>query len=619
MCGIFASIGLDRWSGALDRVAHRGPDGEGWAEFASPAGKVVLGHRRLSIFDLSPAGQQPMADRAGRYHLVFNGAIYNFHEIRTVLEAKGIPFHSRSDTEVLLHALAYWGLDALARLRGMFAFVFWDDAEKRLLIARDRFGIKPLYFRAVGGGLVFGSEIKQLVEWPGHPRPGGNAPRIRDFLSRGMSDHTGETLFESVMQLRGGECMAFDLGAGMAAPLPARWYRPPEALVDCSEGEAAARFGLLFADAVRTHLVADVEVGSCLSGGLDSSAIVAEAARRMRQDNAPGRLRTLTAGYEVARVDERAYARMVAEAAGVESHAVLPHADDLIARMAEITWQQDEPFGSTSIFAQFRVFEEARRLGIKVMLDGQGADELLAGYHAAFPIALAMHARSGRLGDALALIRARRRIHGASITGQMARFVSALLPAGAAHAARTAYRRHAWHDWLRPAGGSEQAPEAAPRDLDAHCRAMTASQNLPMLLHWEDRNSMAHGIEARVPFLDHPLAEFLLSLGNAHKISGIETKRVLRLAMRGLVPDPVLDRQDKLGFATPESEWARGPMGEVLREGVEIACRRFPGILRADGVRALAAGMLDGRRAVDPWLWRVVNLGVWAERFSVRG
>lgn len=629
MCGIFGSIGFPPDPGCIDIVAHRGPDGRGWRVFDSPAGPVALGHRRLAIIDMSDNGLQPMADPSGRYQLVFNGEIYNYIELRDELRAQGVAFTTESDSEVLLLAYIHWGESALARLRGMFAFIIWDDRAKRFFAARDRYGIKPLYFVANAQGIGFASEIKQLLELPGIPRA-LNLARAHDFLANGISDHTAETFFAGILQLRGGESALIDLSAGrVSAPVVRRWHAValPD-IAPISERDAADRFRALLSDSVRLHLRADVPVGSCLSGGLDSSSIVCLMAQMLTASSAG--LHTVSACYEDKSVDEKPFMDAVVERTGARAHFIFPRAEDVFQRASDITWHQDEPFGSTSIFAQWCVFEEARKAGIKVMLDGQGADEILAGYHSLFPVYLAELARSFRLQELARVMRDRQSAHGQSLLMQIARLGFSLAPEGLKANVRRTHRGQMQHGWMatealaalsRQPTALQTAAEslglAAPKDIAGYCLVMAHASNMPMLLHWEDRNSMAHSIEARVPFLDPPLVDFALALGNQHKLVGADTKRVLRRAMADILPPEVSQRRDKLGFATPEEAWFRGPLRHLVLDGVERTLRVLPGLLDPAGVRRLATDILDGRKPFDFALWRIVSLGLWAERFRV--
>jgi asparagine synthase (glutamine-hydrolysing) len=631
MCGLFASLRFAPDKRRIDVVSYRGPDGEGWKEFASPAGPVALGHRRLAILDVSDAGLQPMAAASARFHILLNGEIYNYLELRTELAAKGHVFRTESDTEVLLAAYVEWGEACLDRLLGMFALIVWDDRDKRLFAARDRFGIKPLYFVASDSGIAFGSEIKQLLGLPGLSGR-MNLARVRDFLTAGVSDHTSETMFAGVSQLQPGCCITVDGSVPWRGRFELRrWYViPAAARLELSEGEAAERFRELLADSVRMHLRSDVPVGSCLSGGLDSSSIVCLMAPMLRDAGGDARVNTVSACYDEKSVDEKPFMDAVVASTGANPHYVFPRADDVFQRASDLTWHQDEPFGSTSIFAQWCVFQEARRAGIKVMLDGQGADEQLAGYHSAYAYYMSDLIRRGRYATLIRTMVERQRVHGVSVIAQAARFLPPILPPRlrrALLALRQTYAHHGWLDSpaLRPFSSAPSALEVASQssglppvtDIASLCVALTFGANLQMLLHWEDRNSMAHSIEARVPFLDHRLVEFNLALGNAHKIVRSDTKRVLRKAMQAVLPPSVTQRRDKLGFATPEQTWFRGPLKASVLDGIEATLRRFPGLLDAKGTHALAADMLAGRRNLDFTLWRIVNIGIWGERFGV--
>jgi asparagine synthase (glutamine-hydrolysing) len=629
MCGLYGSIGFAPDPQRIDIVAHRGPDGRGWEVYDSPAGPVALGHRRLAIIDVSDAGLQPMADHSGRYQMVFNGEIYNYIELRDEMRAKGEVFTTESDSEVLLRAYMLWGAQMLPLLRGMFALLIWDTREKRLFAARDRYGIKPLYVVQTVQGLAFGSEIKQLLNLPGVSGR-MNLARVHDFLASGISDHTSETMFDGVNTLRGGEYLSVDTAQLPLKADAVRWYPATAGALELSEAQGAEKFKELLTDSVKLHLRADVPIGSCLSGGLDSSAIVCLMSGMMGSGTGGPKVNTVSACYAEKSVDEKPFMDAVVAHANTEPHFIFPKADDVFQRASDITWHQDEPFGSTSIFAQWCVFEEAKRVGVKVMLDGQGADEQLAGYHGGCSYAMSALIRQRRIGQIMTMIIERNRYHGTPIMEQVRQSIVPLLPRGLARVLRSKHHALTQHDWLgtdmiRTGGNQKDAFSLAAEGLDLApatdlrtlCLLMTYASNLPMLLHWEDRNSMAHSIEARVPFLDHPLVEFCLALGNDHKIVGGDTKRVLRKGMAHVLPEIVRERRDKLGFATPEQIWFRGPLKQLVKDGIEQTLARFPGLMNADGVRALSTEMLDGNRPVDFTLWRIVSLGHWGQRFNV--
>jgi asparagine synthase (glutamine-hydrolysing) len=631
MCGIFISVGFAPDVRGIKAVAHRGPDGQGWRVFESPAGPVALGHRRLAIIDLDERAAQPMATPDGRYWLTYNGEIYNYLELREDLRAAGVAFRTESDGEVLLEAVRKWGLDALDRLVGMFTFAVWDDRDKTLLLARDRLGIKPLVYHASGQGVAFGSEIKQLTGLPTFGRR-INVRRAWSFFANGVTDHLAETMFADAMNVGPGRCLLLDLKTwrpGDALPVRTWWTPPPpNGLATLSEDEAAERFRALFLDSVRLHMRADVPVGSCLSGGLDSSSIVGAQAAQWPPGAPP--LNAISAVFPGSAVDETRFIDAVVAKTGVNSVRVTFDADALLAETDAVLHAQDEPYGSTSLHAQYRVFRAAREAGVKVMLDGQGADEILGGYHGCFHYHYARLIKQGRALSLLQTLSQRKDWHGLSYREQLWPFVARLPaplsapfrpPNGAPPAAP--WMGSALLDAATPAqrgvlGEALDAEGLGPiRSLGDYCVALTRATNLPMLLRYEDRNSMAHGIEARVPFLDHRLVEFALKLGDAHKIVGGDTKRVLRRAMAPFLPESVASRRDKLGFATPEEIWFKGPLRKAVEAGIEDALALYPDLWAPDAVRAHAKQMLDGDRPFDFSLWRVFIFGRWGRAYGM--
>lgn len=631
MCGIFLSVNFPPDPAHIDVVSHRGPDGRGWRVFDSPAGPVALGHRRLAIIDLDDRALQPMASDDRRYWIVYNGEIYNFVELRKELENTGIGFRTTSDSEVLLKAYQLWGAGALARLIGMFAFVVWDDHAKTLFIARDRLGIKPLVYHASERGFAAGSEIRQLVDLPGFARR-INLERAHNFLESGVTDHHSDTLFADAFNVGPGHFVELDLKTwrpGQRLPVTEYWQPPKPDERDWSERDSAEEFRELFLDSIRLHMRADVRVGSCLSGGLDSSSIVAAQARLW----ADGRekLNAISAVFPGSPIDESVFIDSVVLKTGVNSSRVTLDPADLFTDAEDIVRAQGEPYGSTSIHAQYHVFRRARELSIKVMLDGQGADELLGGYHGCFHYHYARLIRQARVSELLVTLRERKAWHGLSYREQLAGFTRRLpspfrqlaQPPGDSPLPNLDWMASAVLSSHKPAQGGIIAQAIAPqglsmpRSLGDYCVILTRATSLPMLLRYEDRNSMAHSIEARVPFLDHRLVEFALRLGDQNKIVGGDTKRVLRRAMADILPQEVLMRRDKIGFATPEETWFKGPLRKSIEAGVEATLAMYPGLLNAQATRQLACEMLDGRRPFDFSLWRIVIFGIWGRAFGM--
>lgn len=636
-------------------VGHRGPDGEGFALFSAdglhvtPFGGedtlpaiyearmpyapkrtigamtdsiVAFGHRRLAIIDLSPAGHQPMCTSDGRVWIVYNGEIYNYVELRTELETLGHSFVSHSDTEVILTAYREWGEQCLGRFNGMFAFVILDRFNRVVFAARDRFGVKPLYFwRSPEGLVALASEIKQFSVLPGwFPRVNGQ--RAYDFLSRGLLDHTEETLFQGVRQIRGGECLHGTIDE-LRLHLPIRrWYQLTPRPFSGDMTAAAHELLESFTNAVQLRLRADVPIGSCLSGGLDSSSIVCVANQLLRSNGILSRQETFSACAKIKSYDERQYIDIVVGQTGVHARYVYPDLKDLFDTVDNITWHQDEPFGSASIYAQWHVFKLAAAARVKVLLDGQGADELLAGYHGFFAPhfgGLLMRLRWRTLLQEVLLAR---RLHGLRALGVATHLANALLP-----------------EWLRqplrgvigksPLAGLLNADRLSvpPSRVSSMCDIKTTSvsemsyslltnSSVPMLLHWEDRNSMAHSIESRLPFLDFRLVEFLMGLPSEMKLSNATTKRVLREAMAGILPESIRMRMDKMGFVTPEEVWVRSEAPDLFRAELRKSIDAAQGILNAKALDYLE-NVISGKDTFSFLLWRMISFGRWMERFQV--
>lgn len=634
MCGIAGIIGaapLEQRAliePMLKRAAHRGPDGTG--VYCSEA--VVLGHLRLAIVDLSDAGRQPMA-WGERYVIAYNGEIYNHLELRDELEQAGYRFTSHSDTEVILAAYDRWGTACLERFNGMWAFALHDRVKGTVFLARDRFGIKPLYYW-IGprGHFALASEIKQFTGLPGWGAR-LNGQRAYDQLNWGVTDHTHETLFERVYQVLPGHLAVLDLASashwidearrrGGEIALT-RWYTLTPANFDGDFAAAAVRLRELLEDSVRLRLRADVSVGSCLSGGLDSSSIVCLMNRELERIGASYRQQTFSACSTIGKYDESSYIEKVVAQTGVMSHRTYPSLDDLFPSLDAMTWHQDEPFGSTSIFAQWNVFALAREQGVKVMLDGQGADEQLAGYHAFFAPRFASLFRSLRWLELLRDVKASKPLHGYGERFALKQIAKSLLPKGLKNLARRSFGAiHNAPSWLSidKLGAAPGNPFIDGGSHDSMLEMSTEQllrSNLPMLLHWEDRNSMAHGVEARLPFMDYRLVEFALGLPDDYKLSRGVTKRVMREGMRGVLPDEVRMRMDKMGFVTPEEVWLREHAPNEFRRAVAECVDASRGIVTRSAT-TFVDDVIAGRVPFSFTAWRIVSFGAWLRRFEVQ-
>lgn len=656
MCGISA---LFSFQGEFDASAivemnttirHRGPDDEGYVFFSlsqeppkvyggvdtpetvlegslsycpkhrlqrgdSCFAAAVLGHRRLAILDLSYRGHQPMSNASGNLWLTYNGEIYNFEEVKRELEALGYAFQTMTDTEVILAAYEAWGEACLKRFNGMFAFVIYDSQRKKVFAARDRFGVKPLYYwRSPSGFVAFASEIKQFTVLPGW-EASVNPQRAYDFLQWGVFDHTEETLFADVFQLRGGECLTSNVGHGkIFRPMKQRWYELTASPFEGTFKEASLQFLDLFEDAVKLRLRADVDVGSCLSGGLDSSSIVCLVNRLLRDKGCHEKQKTFSACSDVVRFNEKLFMDQVVAQTDVSAHYTYPVLDRLFDVGAQMVWHQDEPFGSTSIYAQWLVFQLSKEQGVKVMLDGQGADEQLGGYHGFFGHRFYELFQSLRWQTLYREMRDSGRMHPHLNAWQS--LGRRLLPSGLKQSIKKRMSP-LWVDF-RCLKANNLYPFLGQKEntVQDQSRQQLLFSSLPMLLHYEDRDSMAHSVESRTPFLDYRLVEFNLGLPSEMKMVSGWTKHVMREGMRGILPEAIRLRIDKIGFATAEEEWMKQePMRfrTLLERAVEVS----QGTIHANAL-SLFDQMVQGRIAFDFTPWRMMSFGQWLERFQVK-
>ena len=642
MCGIAGIAASDPESlrpiEAMTRtLRHRGPDDEGYLLLDSRSGRsqafggddtlpelglpplplaippgldLALGHRRLAIIDLSAAGHGPMISADGRLAITYNGEIFNYLELRQELQGLGHLFHTASDTEVLLAAYAEWGPAALHRLNGMWAFALYDAGEHRLFCARDRFGVKPFFYFGDGPLFAFASEIKGLLAHPAVPGT-PNLQALARFLAQGATDETAESFLTGIRSLPAGCQLSLDL-AGRRLGLE-RWYELPAS--EPRPGDPAELRALL-EDAVRLRLRSDVDVGSCLSGGLDSSSLVALTARLRDHSGNSGRL-AFSVVYPDPELSEAAHVDTMVAASGVIGHRTTPTSSELLADWPALARQQDEPFPSPGVYSQWRVMRLAREAGVSVLLDGQGADEVLAGYHYHFGPYLAEIA--GRDGWAAALRQARR---ASAVTGRGLGFWLGLwahqtlpLPGRVrAWAVRrgvsqsrvpTSVLAPELRRLLASAGAERHRPRPG---LAAERRANVLATSLPALLRYEDRNSMAFSIEARTPFLDYRLVERAMALPADDLIRDGWTKALLRQAMIGILPESVRLRRDKLGFATPEARWLAELAPELRRWlGAESRLRQHLDPRAMAGWLALP----DAAFARRPGLFRLLSAELW--------
>jgi len=603
MCGISgivnkngAPVAPAEIEAITDPIVHRGPDGHGY-HFGRG---FAFGHRRLSIIDLSDLGRQPM-DYRGRYWITYNGEIYNYVELRAELGLLGHQFRSGTDTEVILAAYDEWGPDCVRRFNGRWALALYDERRHAIFLARDRFGVKPLYYSDSADAFVFGSEIKQLLARSGAPR--ANRATVIEAMLTSLDGHTENTYFEGVKCFPQSHCGYFDLETNRLTIT--RYYElslQPEYRSQSLE-DSVRRLRSLFEDAVRLRLRSDVRVGTCLSGGLDSSAISGIASRRYHEATHE-RFIGIHARSTDAETDESRYARLAAEHFGIELHTVTPGTGAFLGTMSDLVRTQEEPFGSPSMFMGWHVFQEAQALGCKVMLNGQGGDEVLLGYERYFAAFLT----SVRPTLLLREMRAQARNSRLSLREVMLYrlyFTNARL-----RILRLKARSFLQSRWQRQCDFSAlRESTRAFRDLDRLQIHEIATLQLPHLLRYEDRNSMRHSIETRLPFLDYRVVEYCISIPVAHKIHDGWTKYVLRRAMEDVLPAEVAWRRDKLGFQAPERTWLTDARDLMRRTVAESP------ILGELTDRARLVEQFDRLPLVERW--RYFMLAIWAREFEV--
>lgn len=616
MCGIVGIVSREKpveerlLRAMRDLLSHRGPDDCGL--WISDQATVGLGNRRLAILDLSTNARMPMSDHD--HQLTYNGEIYNFVELRQELACLGHQFRTNSDTEVLLKAYRQWGVDCLARLNGMFAFALWDQSKRKLFAARDRFGEKPFYYSHTSHQFAFASEIKALICDPDIAAR-ANKQGLARYLGLGIVDSDDKTFFDGILRLPPAHYLVLDDQGCLR--ISRYWDVDPARQIQYRDSrEYVEQFRGLFLDSIRLRLRSDVPVGTSLSGGMDSSSIVC-AVHSLRNSDARSQ-NTFSARYRNSVVDEGIFIQAVARKTSVHDHHVWIDGADLLADMDRFVYHQDEPVAHTSPFAQWKVYELARKSNVTVLLDGQGADEVLGGY----PSPTYGGAYGGLLQRAcipqlVRELQAYRRHHCGLASG-LRYIVAALLPTGLRQTLRSwangsvalldgELKCHL-RDQLNPAPRKK-----FPSLLKSVLYETLSCSSLPSLLRYADRNSMAHSREARLPFLDHRLVEYVYAVPDHLLVYDGMSKNLLRSAMNGLLPDAVFKRTDKIGFSTPERAWLCGPLRPWLEDKLAKARRRGlvnTKTLNEEWMRVLAG---CGRPAN---IWRAANAEAWMETFK---
>lgn len=621
MCGI-AGIAVKSGSGPLDArldrmlsvESHRGPDGCGrWSGVVGKGYDVALGHARLAVIDLSPAGAQPMTNRKGNHVLSYNGEIYNYIEVRQELEALGVQFLSSTDSEVLLQALITWGPSALERLNGMWAFAWLDLDLEILTLSRDRFGEKPLYVYRSGEQFFFASEIKSILKVAG--RKFSVNPRVvHDYAVAGLLDATDETFFEGIDKVEPGVYIQYDLAEGKALRSnQSKYWYPQTAEIPSDPIAAVGVIRETVLDAVRIRLRSDVPVGILLSGGLDSSVIAAAASRSVRGELP---VRTFSVVTSDEQYSEEVFIDRVSSALELESNKI--HLPDSGAtswsELPEATWFNDEPVLSFSTVSYYMMMQQARELGVTVLLSGQGADEIFCGYRKFLAFHLESLIRRGHYGEALRCFLGFVRSN--TVLSQLSYNEAKRYLPRFTRASSDEIIGPALSDLPRMEAlglGGMRLPDRQLKDLDTF--------SVPSLTHYEDRMSMSAGREVRQPFLDHRLVQYMLSSSSNLKLRNGWTKWALREAFREDLPADIIWRKDKQGFIGPQERWLRSDLRPQLTEFLndDLLVDTY-GLLNGPALRSkyvrFSEGIGRGRLVGHHEIFRALALEVWLRKFS---
>lgn len=617
MCGILLNISKNHLTAehpALKVISHRGPDAYGMENFEFSGMCVSMGHRRLSIIDLSILGKQPMSYNDGKLWVTFNGEIYNYLEIREELEKAGYQFISGSDTEVLLAAFQEWGTECLKKFNGMFAFAMLDKQTGKIIIARDRFGIKPIYYLNSPQGFVIASEIKQIAELDCCTRE-INKKALYTFLNSGDFSFSKETLWKDVFELEPGQLLELNLDEWKPGDKLniSQWYHLPtfEKPLDISFEDACCEFRRILDEAVKFRLRADVDVGFLLSGGHDSSTLVGLAHSDERYEN--NKLRTYSSCYDDKSIDESKYIKAMVDFAGADACFHYPTPKDFIDYAEKVIWHNDIPIRMGSPAPHWLIYQHIKNEGDnrKVILEGQGADEILCGYGDFRWAALFEEMRFGNIGNFLADFKNFRQRYHPPLKIIMRKYYNMRFPDKVKYPANPVLN-------TKFLLGNDQIPSLPLKRecstvLGLHLERMKI---LRYILHNVDRGSMAHSRETRVPFLDHNLVEFCLSLPSEYKMKGGVSKRVLRDSVRDVLPDKINDRKDKQGYSSPLHNWAKKELKGYFEDNLEQALE-LP-FLNTRKLEKGFSAFAEGKTVFDPVWWRIIAVNKWMEMFKLK-
>jgi asparagine synthase (glutamine-hydrolysing) len=601
-------------------LAHRGPDDEGFLLVNTFKGRKIfkkenqlnqkdtdynlgLGHRRLSIIDLSPRGTQPMSNEDGSLWIVHNGEIYNYLELKEILEKKGHKFFSHTDTEVILHAYEEWQEACLKEFNGMWAFVIWDDRNKQLFCSRDRFGVKPFYYYFDDKTFIFASEIKPIL-CNNNIKRMANDKAVYDFIFHSLEDHTEDTFFKGIRRLSPGHYL--EIKDGRFTQI--KWWDLSHKVIE--HKNIHEDFKQIFLDAVRIRLRSDVSIGSCLSGGLDSSSIIL-AAHLLLNKSANLSPKSFTACFKNKNIDERKYVDQILKQIKLDGYFVYPKPENnFCEEIKKLVWIQEEPFSTLSIYAQSKVMEEAKKSNLKVLLDGQGGDEVLLGYAGYYPLYLWELLKKYRF---LKLIKefwgysAQHNLNLIKIAKNLLYFNLPLM--------RKLYKDITVKNYLKEDFIKNNLTDSNTyfniNNLRRIQKLDIEAAILPRLLRYEDKNSMRYSIETRLPFLDYRLVELVFNAPYEDKLKAGWTKHILRQTMKGILPEAIRLRKGKVGFLVPEEDWMQRSTSHIseLIDKNSIISKVFY-------LKKLKDALQENRLSAN-LKWKIFNLILWQEIYKV--
>ena len=635
MCGVIGIISSESRQEITDSadkmlrfIDHRGPDGRGLEVFNLPkAQHLALGHNRLAIIDTTDAGLMPMSNADDNLSIIFNGEIFNYIELKEELASLGYCFTTNTDTEVLLNAYSEWGSDCLNKLNGMFAFAIFNKVNSELFIARDRYGVKPLYYFFQDNLFIFASEIKSILTHQ-NVDVAPEEEMLGKFLLTGAVNNTNLTCFSDIYSLSPGYSLKMQQGKLTTD----KWYSPIKNLLSSDPNynyqKSLGDFQDIFHDAVKLRLRSDVEVGACLSGGLDSSAIVGAVANISSDMSNPGSFKTFSSVYDDPKISEIEYVDEVTKFTNTTNFSFTPQLDAFWENIPKIIWHNDEPIQTPTTFNQWSVMEAAKNQSIKVTLDGQGVDELAAGYPTYFSIHLAELARKLNVIEFITTFKdiVSTKGEGRNTVSLLFRVIYLLIPQWAISALsaipffrfvvkgesfQPILRKKYKQSWRNIAKHQLLLQRKHSISIAKRLRFDFYNMSLPALLRYEDRSSMAFSIEARTPFLDYRLVEFIQSLPSEYFIKEGLTKAIVRDGVSSLIPQSVFNRTDKKGYPIPSSDW--------LNKSDKIIKNIFSGetflstyINIDEFQKMLSLGKLPIK---DDELWRLVFAELWFREF----